>query len=106
MTGWGEKPTSAAWSVAWPCEAYGEEGPEFGAVCFVGDVDRRVCDSAEVCHAVMSTERSRIFGRIQELAAAGDPTGVFLAGEFSGPDELLNAAPDVAELEEGGRDGE
>lgn len=93
--------------MTWPCEAYGPDGLEDGVVCFVGDVDRRVCDSAEICHAVMSAERGRVFDRIQELAAAGDPTGVFLAGEFAGPDELLNAAPDVAELEEGGRrDGE
>jgi hypothetical protein len=96
----------AMYEVPWVCEAYGPDGLEFGAVCFVGDLNRRVCESAGECHAVMTAERRRVFDRIGELAAEGDPTGVFLAGEFASPDQLLNAAPDVAgpaELGEGGR---
>jgi hypothetical protein len=72
------------------CEAYGPEGTAVGALCFVSpEQGRRVCESAEVCHAVMTEQRQMVFSRIQEQAAAGDETAVYLAGEFTSPDQLL-----------------
>jgi hypothetical protein len=80
--------------VTWPCEAYGPEGPEFGAVCFIGDLNRRVCESSAECHATVQRERERVYGRLQELAATGDPGFVALAAEFTSPDQLLNGRRD------------
>jgi hypothetical protein len=57
---------------AWPCEAYGAEGLEVGAVCFVGDVGRRVCGSAVECRVVLAGCREQLAARLQELAAGGD----------------------------------
>jgi hypothetical protein len=75
----------------WDCEAYGPEGVKVGALCFFGSDGQRRCDSPETCSVEMAGERQRIFSYIQEKAAAGHPDFVYLAGEFSSPDQLLNA---------------
>lgn len=76
---------------AWPCEAYGPdpEVVEAGAICFIGDLGKRVCESPRQCHEVMATERARVFTRINELAADGDPTAAYLAEQFGTPQNLL-----------------
>lgn len=81
----------------WVCEAYGPEGVEVGALCFfAGDLGGRVCASAGVCHERMADERRRVFQRINELAAAGDPVMEHLAGEFPAPGDLLDGTkPDA-----------
>jgi hypothetical protein len=92
----------AAASPAWPCEAYGPVGLEVGAVCFIGDLGRRVCSSAAVCAEVMTDCRENIFGRLQELAAGGDLFYVELAAGFSSAADLLGGAAEAlrpAELE-------
>lgn len=96
---WGELPKVPDW----PCEAYGAEGLEFGAFCFVGGEmpQNRWCVAQAECHAVMQSERQRVFDRLGELAGTGDPDMVWLAGQFTSPEQLLNAAPDVAEPEGG-----
>jgi hypothetical protein len=71
------------------CEAYGPEGREHGALCFTAGQGQRACPSREDCHRVMAAERQRVFGRIHEMAAEGDPAGVFLAGEFTDPGQIL-----------------
>jgi len=72
------------------CDAYGSGGREFGALCFIsGEPGARVCASLTQCRTVMSAERRRLWDRIQELAAQGDETAVFLAQEFSRPEQLL-----------------
>lgn len=71
-----------------PCEAYGQEGLELGITCFLA-VDARVCESAAVCHTVMTAERQRTWNRISELAAAGHPDMQYLLEEFPTPDGLL-----------------
>jgi len=72
------------------CEAYGP-APEMGvaALCFFANPGSRVCAGPSVCHTRMTAERQRVFARIQEMAAAGDPDGAYLAGEFTSPDQLL-----------------
>lgn len=83
--------------MTWPCEAYGPDGLEHGAVCFVGVPDRRECESAEQCHAAVTRCRQATFSRMSELAAAGDPVGLLLAEDFTSPDQLFNAAADVGD---------
>lgn len=73
----------------WHCEAYGPDAAHLGALCFVGELLAGRCRSADRCREVMTAERERLFARIQELAAAGDPTGTWLAGQFTSPDQLL-----------------
>jgi hypothetical protein len=46
----------------------------------------------------MAAERQRVFARIQELAADGDEVGIYLAGEFASPEDLLGGS----ETEQGG----
>jgi len=78
----------------WCCEAY---GPDAAAVlvaagrpaCFVADAFGRPCRGPGECAALMAAERRRVFQRVNELAAAGDPVAVYLAETFSGPDQLL-----------------
>ena len=75
---------------SWACEAYGPDGAAVGALCFVsGEPGKRVCADLGECHRVMDAERRRLFQRIQELAASGDETAVYLAGEFTRPEQLL-----------------
>lgn len=72
------------------CDAYGSEGSERGVLCFVaGDLGKRVCASLEECRTVMAAERLQLWQRIQDGAARGDPDMVYLAGEFTGPEQLL-----------------
>lgn len=78
----------------WACEAYGAEGAGVGALCFAAAPGRRVCDSQQVCARVMGAERQRVFDRIQELAARGDPDAQYLAGEFPSPEGLLGGNPE------------
>lgn len=74
----------------WDCEAYGPEAAEVGALCFVsGKTGERVCANLDECHEVMAAERQRVFRRINELAAGGDEAGIYLSGEFAGPEQLL-----------------
>ena len=79
-------------SAVFDCEAYGPEGLEIGALCFLAEPNERVCSTREECHTAMTAERQRVFRRIGELAAAGDPMGEYLAGEFSSPDQILGGA--------------
>jgi hypothetical protein len=80
------------------CAAYGPEGREVGALCFVsGDRGKRVCASLIECHVVMAAERQRVFRRIRELAAAGDPVCVELAREFTDPGQLLGGDDSTGE---------
>lgn len=74
----------------WPCDAYGAEGLQFGAWCFVAGADyARICPSAVVCLEQMKTQRQKVFNRIHRLAAAGIPDFVYLAEQFPSPDTLL-----------------
>lgn len=67
----------------WDCEAYGPEVA--GAICFFAEPHERVCSSQEECSARMAAQRQRIFRRISELSAAGNPTFAYLEGKFSTP---------------------
>jgi hypothetical protein len=88
----------------WICEAYNEGAAEHGALCFVAaELGTRLCPSQTRCKAVMVAERQRIYGRIQELAAAGDTAAIFLAAEFTSPDQLLGGdgeRPDLEDVED------
>lgn len=76
--------------MTWDCEAYGPEGKDVGALCFFApDLGDRRCKTEDECRTRMATERTRVFGRIHELAADGDPIGEYLAGEFTDPNQLL-----------------
>ena len=80
----------------WSCEAYGDDGRAVGALCFrAADLGVRVCGSPGECAGVMAAERQRVFRRLNELAASGDPIAADLAEDFPGPGHLL-----------GGPDGE
>ena len=80
---------SEPWAGA--CEAYGPEGQDAGAVCFLSaQAGKRVCGSQGECAAAMAAERRRVFRRISELAAGGDETAAYLAQQFSSPEQLLN----------------
>lgn len=89
----------------WDCEAYGPEGRGLGALCFVsGALGKRACASPDECHQVMAAERQRVFDRIQEGAAAGDPDMAYLAGEFTSPEQILGGGTGEARSEEMGGD--
>jgi hypothetical protein len=68
-------------------DAYGFFGAAFG---------KRVCASLTGCREKMAAERLRVWQRIQAGAARGEPDMVYLAGEFSGPEQLLGG-PDGSE---------
>jgi hypothetical protein len=75
----------------WDCSAYGPEGTKVGALCFFfAELNERECSSLEKCRTAMRAERGRVFRRINELAATGDPTAAYLEGEFNSPDQLLD----------------
>jgi hypothetical protein len=85
------------------CDAYGPGGREAGAVCFVAGVPgERVCASLDECRTVMSAERRRVWDRIQDGAARGDPDMMYLAGEFTSPEQLLGGAAGDEGSDEGG----
>jgi hypothetical protein len=74
----------------WPCEAYGEEGLAFGALCFVsGEEHKRRCESPDECLLEMTGARVRVWTRIRQQAAAGDDTAKYLAEQFPTPWTLL-----------------
>lgn len=74
----------------WECEAYGDGAMAVGAWCFRSPaVGQRVCGDREACATFMHGERRRVFQRMQELAAQGEPTAVELVGLFTSPDQLL-----------------
>lgn len=77
----------------WHCEAYGPEAAAVGVRCYFESA-RGACALPSECAHNMATERQRVFARINELAAAGDETGAYLSGEFTNPDQLLNADRD------------
>lgn len=83
-------------TAGWHCEAYGPEVAEVGAVCFVsGELGKRVCGHLDECQEVMAAERRRVFRRISELAATGDPAMAFLEEEFTNPEQLLGGGQEV-----------
>lgn len=74
----------------WDCDAYGAEGTAMGALCFFApNLGERVCHTATDCTGRMNAERQRIFERINELAAGGDPAWTVLAQEITDPAQLL-----------------
>lgn len=76
--------------MTWDCPAYGLEGKTVGALCFFSaELGSRVCGTQDECHARLDVERRRVFNRIHDLAAAGNPTAEYLAGEFTDPERLL-----------------
>lgn len=78
----------------WNCTAYGPDLP-MPDPCFFEAV--QVCGSLDECRRRMKAERQRVFDRIQERAAAGDPAFTYLAAEFTSPEQLLNAEDEPAE---------
>ena len=79
-----------AGGAGWDCEVYGPAGRQVGALCFMaGEPGTRSCLSPDYCAAIMAVERRRVFQRIQEQAAAGDPLAIWLAQQFSDPGQLL-----------------
>lgn len=72
----------------WVCEAYGPGGIGIGALCFFAEQGERACDSQIMCHMAMTTERQRVFSRISELAAQGDPVWREIAADFTSPERL------------------
>jgi hypothetical protein len=86
------------------CTAYGPEGRELGALCFISsELGKRMCASQAECAAVMDAERRRVFARIQELASQGDPVGIDLAEAFTDPGQLLGGGTGAAD--DGGQEG-
>lgn len=84
----------------WACEAYGPDGVEFGALCFVAEPGKRDCADRETCARTLAVERRRVYRRIQEVAADGDEVGAHLERAFTHPDQLLGG-PETAGPEEG-----
>lgn len=78
----------------WDCEAYGPDGREFGAWCFIADQFVRTCASQPECHAVTAGARQQMFQRIQALAASGDPVWVLVAKDFTSPDQIFGGGDD------------
>jgi len=81
----------ADWLGDFDCEAYGPDGRDFGALCFfAAGLNTRVCSSLAACHEAMAAERRRVWQRIQDGAARGEPDMVYLAGEFTSAEQLLS----------------
>lgn len=77
----------------WDCEAW-PGGRQFGALCWFAAENERLCRSMEQCRAALTVERQRLFDQIQQRAAEGDGTSMFLAREITSPDELLRGEDD------------
>ena len=77
----------------WDCEAYGPAGKTIDARCFFTDPGARSCSTQAECRDRMAGERTRIYERIQNLAAAGDPIWQYLAEEITDPQQILSGAP-------------
>lgn len=76
--------------MAWDCEAYGPDGAAVGALCFFApELGERTCADEDECHTRMAVERQRVFQRINELAAEGNPDMVALAEDVTHPEQLL-----------------
>ncbi len=75
----------------WYCQAYGPEPAASGALCFRAEPGQRRCADAAECARTMTAERQRVFRRINELAAQGDPDMAYLADEFASPAQILDA---------------
>lgn len=71
------------------CDAYGPEGRAVAALCFFAGSGKRTCVSLAECREKMAAERLRVWRRIQEGAARGDPDMVYLASEFTAAEQLL-----------------
>ena len=75
----------------WDCEAYGSGMPaEIGARCFVAPAHERTCASRDECGRTVQAHRQRMFHRMNELAAAGDQVGTYLADQITSPDQIFN----------------
>lgn len=72
----------------WHCVAYGEDG---GSWCFMQEVGPP-CAALSICTELMAVERQRVWQKIQEGAATGDPDMKYLDENISGPDELLGGS--------------
>ena len=73
----------------WDCQAYGPDGKTVDALCFFANPGTRSCDTEVECHSRLAAERVRLFDRIGEMAAAGDPVAQYLASELTDPEQLL-----------------
>lgn len=74
------------------CEAYGPELAELteiGDLCFFAEARGRGCTDADECHRLMAPRRQQLLQRINEMAAHGDEAGVYLAEQFTHPEQLL-----------------
>lgn len=74
------------------CEAYGRDGAQVGAVCFMVHVSG-LCGSAEECASLMGAERERVW---HTLTASDNPEVIEVLdalreGGASGPQDLLRA---------------
>jgi hypothetical protein len=87
------------------CDAYGPEGREAGALCFFAATGKRTCSSLTVCRERMTAERQRVWQRIQEGAARGEPDMVYLASEFTAAEQLLGGGVIPDGSDEGSGDG-
>ena len=75
----------------WHCEAYGPDMPaEIGARCFVAPQHTRACATRDECGRTVAAQRQRMFHRMNELAAAGDQVGTYLADQVTSPDQIFN----------------
>ena len=73
----------------WDCEAYGPELREVGALCFFADPGTRNCYTEDECRQSVVAARQLVYRRMNELAAAGDEAGAFLAETFTNPEQIL-----------------
>lgn len=76
----------------WCCEAYGPEldaaDPDNAPHCFFELAG--ACRSAEECAGRMQVERLRLWRLLSKMATDGDPVGLAMLAEATGPDDLLN----------------
>ncbi|MER5608266.1 hypothetical protein AB0F93_03415 [Micromonospora tulbaghiae] len=80
---------AAAANDSWDCPAYGPGGKGIGAICFVAEPGHRACRTEQECGQALTRVRQRVYRRMNERAAAGDPTFAYLADQFGSPTEIL-----------------